>query len=162
MAFVNVQAALPIVQEIIADGAGQFAASMALGPILPDSNNIVVNAVASGAIAEAGSSAAKMFLYGAPMPTVTGFADGALYNGAFLAASSQFGLIDRAYEVTGSIGLGGNADVQGALVNGLASVSGQFVRDQIRAMYGPSIVTDPLASLYGAKASSESGLSLTL
>lgn len=148
-------------QEVVADGIGTTAASVVLGPVVGDSQNFVTDSLIGGAMTAVGSAASKMFLFGQPLPTMTQLADDTLYNGAFLAASAQIGLNDRAFDTLQGLGVT-NGTAQSVLVNGLSSVSGNFVREQVlRGMYGPSLLTDPVSTLMSGKAASESGLKLT-
>ena len=109
---------LPILKEVAIDAAGIFAASMALEPVLPEQNNPVLAALTLGAVSEAGTTLGKALFLGQPLPSVVEFADNAISSGAFLWAGNTAGLTDRAYEITGNLGLGGNADVQAALIGG--------------------------------------------
>jgi hypothetical protein len=148
-----------VAKEAVTDGLGAVLAGAVLGPVLPDTDNVLVQTLASGLISTVGSVGAKMVLFGAPLPTdLTRFADDVIYNAAFIAGSGMLGATDAVVQLTNTVGLGGNAQIQEVAISGIISAGGGFVRDAVRQMYGPSVLTDPISATLGRASQGGSGL----
>lgn len=153
-----------ILKEVVADSVGIGLSTAVLGGVLPDFGTPITRAISAGVVSEVGSVASKMWLYNQPLPAPITFADSALWNAGFMVIGSQVGAGESLAQVTNAIpGVAGNAMLQNALIGGAFAVTGQFARDTVRATYGQSVATDPLAmTLGGPAANSNSGLRLTL